>query len=192
METADSLRHQIVTKALELFHAKGYHSTTLQDVVDAVGCSKGGFYHHFASKEDLLHLIHDTFITYELQRGIEVLNGPGTAAEKLRLMIIDLVESIALYTAQVTVFFEERRYLSSDKFQLIKQKRDEYEGVVRQVLVEGVRSGEFRADLDLDVILFSIFGMCNWTYQWMRPGGRLSPRQVGETMSLMVLQGITG
>lgn len=190
MDEAESLRDQIISKSLELFRLQGYHATSLQDVLKAVGCSKGGFYHHFSSKDDLLLLIHDMFISYELECGKRVVQQPGSASEKLRRIIVDLVESIDLYRPHVTVFFEERRYLSSDKFQLIKRKRDEYEALVKGVIAEGMRNGEFRSDLDLHVVTFSVFGMCNWTYQWMRPRGKLTPRQVGETMAALMLQGL--
>ena len=54
MQTEQLLRGQIVAAALELFREKGYHSTTLMDIITAAKCSKGGFYIHFASTEDLL------------------------------------------------------------------------------------------------------------------------------------------
>ncbi|BDG60492.1 TetR/AcrR family transcriptional regulator [Caldinitratiruptor microaerophilus] len=187
---AESLRNQIVSAALQLFLEKGYHSTSLQDIITAANCSKGGFYHHFASKDDLLYLIHETFITYELERGEAVRSQPGPAAERLRQVIVDLVESIALYRPHVTVFFEERRSLSSEKFALVKQKRDRYEALVRELVEEGMRSGEFRQDLDPRIVTFAIFGMCNWTYQWLRPDGPLTPRQVGEMFSSLILQGL--
>lgn len=187
---AESLRNQIVSAALRLFLEKGYHSTSLQDIITAANCSKGGFYHHFASKDDLLYLIHETFITYELERGEAVRSRPGPAAERLREVIVDLVESIALYRPHVTVFFEERRSLSSEKFALVKEKRDRYEALVRELVEDGVRSGEFRRDLDPRIVTFAIFGMCNWTYQWLRPDGALTPRQVGEMFSSLILQGL--
>src|SRR5207247_11159941 len=110
--------------ALKLFLERGYHGTSLQDIIDAAQCSKGGFYHHFSSKEQLLQLIHDTFISYELERGEAARQAPLSAADRLRQIIVDVVESIALYRPHVTVFFEERRFLSSDEFAQIKEKRD--------------------------------------------------------------------
>lgn len=47
-------RNQILDAAGALFAEKGYEATTITDVMDAAGVSKGGFYHHFDSKEALL------------------------------------------------------------------------------------------------------------------------------------------
>jgi TetR/AcrR family transcriptional regulator, cholesterol catabolism regulator len=176
--------------ALELFREKGYHSTSLQDIIKAADCSKGGFYHHFSSKEELLYLIHETFINYELEKGEEVKRRKETATNRLRQLIIDLVESIDMYRPHVTVFFEERRFLSSDRFVQIKKKRDQYEAIVREIVSEGIRSGEFRTDIDARIITFGLFGMCNWTYQWLRPGRGFTSHQVGEMFANLILQGL--
>jgi AcrR family transcriptional regulator len=45
---------QFIETAMKLFAEKGYHSTSIQDIVEAWGISKGAFYHHFSSKEDLM------------------------------------------------------------------------------------------------------------------------------------------
>ncbi len=46
-------REKILASGLELFPAKGFHGTSLRDIVRLAGVSKGGFYHHFESKEEL-------------------------------------------------------------------------------------------------------------------------------------------
>lgn len=190
-ETAGSLREQIIAAAMDLFRRKGYHATTTQEIIAAAGCSKGGFYHHFRHKEDLLYLAHETFIDYELECALRVVSGPGTAPEKLRAIMIDLVESIAKFQPQVTVFFQERHFLSLEKFALVKQKRDRYEQLVEQVVREGMASGAFRRDLDPRLATLALFGLCNWTYQWYRPSGPLSPREIGEKFAHLFLDGLT-
>jgi TetR/AcrR family transcriptional regulator, cholesterol catabolism regulator len=51
---ADERKVQFIEAAMKLFAEKGYYSTSIQDIVDAWGISKGAFYHHFSSKEDLM------------------------------------------------------------------------------------------------------------------------------------------
>ena len=50
MHKGDRRKTDIIRAAGELFGLKGYHKTTLQDIIEQVGCSKGSFYHHFESK----------------------------------------------------------------------------------------------------------------------------------------------
>ena len=47
------LKERIIHESLKLFSLKGFLSTSINDVLEAAGTSKGGFYNHFASKEDL-------------------------------------------------------------------------------------------------------------------------------------------
>lgn len=54
VKKADERREEILTAARELFLQQGYDATTVNDVIQAVGISKGAFYHHFASKEEVL------------------------------------------------------------------------------------------------------------------------------------------
>ena len=50
-------RQEIVASAIGLFAAKGYGATTVNDILDAVGIAKGTFYHHFRSKEAVMHAV---------------------------------------------------------------------------------------------------------------------------------------
>ena len=50
---------KILNAAAALFAEKGYQSTTLQDVIDATGLSKGAVYHHFRSKEEIARKVGD-------------------------------------------------------------------------------------------------------------------------------------
>ena len=186
----ESIRDQIVNAALALFLEKGYQTTTVQDIITAANCSKGGFYHHFASKEDLLYLLIDEGITDELERIEAVLQRFNSASERLRQMIIAMVENIEQYRSQITVFFEERRRLSSEKFALVKEKRDRYEQLFRQVVAEGIQTGEFSTTTDPTIIVFAIMGMCNWTYQWLKSGKGFEAREIGNMFCDLIFQGL--
>lgn len=48
-----TLKEKIIHESLRLFSTKGYMSTSINDILEAVGTSKGGLYNHFKSKEDL-------------------------------------------------------------------------------------------------------------------------------------------
>ena len=50
-----SLKETIIHESLKRFSLKGFESTSLHDILSTANASKGGFYNHFASKEDLFH-----------------------------------------------------------------------------------------------------------------------------------------
>ena len=53
MRTAHASKAKILDAALEVIRTKGYTATTVDDLCDAAGLTKGSFFHHFESKEDL-------------------------------------------------------------------------------------------------------------------------------------------
>ena len=54
MRKGENKRQEILSAAEHLFCTRGYEATSVQDILDVLHASKGGFYHHFASKEELL------------------------------------------------------------------------------------------------------------------------------------------
>lgn len=57
MRKGDERRNQILETAERLFYTKGYEETSIQDILDEMKLSKGGFYHHFESKLQLLEAL---------------------------------------------------------------------------------------------------------------------------------------
>lgn len=173
-------RSKIIQCAVELFEKKGYHGTTIQDIGDKAGVSKGAVFHYFQSKSDILYVIHEKFIDIILEQSDLVLRRVDiNAAEKMRQLIINLVQLIADYKVYVVVFFEEYKYIDEENFKLIVAKRDQLERLYRAVLEQGIAGGEFRSDLDPDVVTKGMFGMCDWTYQWYRSNGKYTPEEIG-------------
>jgi hypothetical protein len=66
----------------------------------------------------------------------------------------------------------------------------DYEQCWQQILRDGVKRGEFRADLDIQVTSYGLLGMLNWLYKWYDPQGRLSIQQVAEQLTSLALAGI--
>ena len=56
------LRDRIINTAYELFSVRGYEKTTIEEIINQAECSKGGFYHHFKSKEEILEVIISNYI----------------------------------------------------------------------------------------------------------------------------------
>lgn len=57
-----TLKEKIMNAAYELFGEKGYEKTSVTEIIDRAGASKGGFYHHFKSKEEILEMITFTYV----------------------------------------------------------------------------------------------------------------------------------
>ncbi len=54
MPILKTTKDEIIHRAVEVFHQRGYHATSMSDLAQACGLQKGSFYHHFSSKEELM------------------------------------------------------------------------------------------------------------------------------------------
>ena len=88
MVDAEATRSEIVTAAWALFTEMGYDKTTVNAVIERAGVSKGGFYHHFSSKSDLLDAILDRATSMILEPVHELVADPDMSAlGKLNLLM---------------------------------------------------------------------------------------------------------
>jgi AcrR family transcriptional regulator len=183
-------RDEVVDIAAHLFAQHGYHRTTIDELVEATGLTRGGLYHYITGKHDLLTQIHRRFIEPLLEQAQQIASQDLSAEEALRRLGEALMVDIATYTDQVTVFLHEWRIIQNDpEWEDLRRSRKQFEGVIEQVLSRGVREGEFEvADVRLAVLAF--LGMFNYSYQWYTPDGRLSARRLSRSFMDILLDGI--
>jgi AcrR family transcriptional regulator len=183
-----SLRDRIVETSLRLFETYGYHNVSVDQIVKECGTSKGGFYHHFSSKDELLYTIHDQFITYVLEKGYAAYDEWDTPTERLRAIAKSFVFMIDLYKPQVTIFYQESHYLSPEYFPNIVMKRDRYKDLIIKVLREGVECGEFHPQLPVTMAAMFIFGAINWIYKWYKPDGKYTIETISDIYADLILR----
>jgi AcrR family transcriptional regulator len=186
----EETRRELMESALTLFGAQGFAGTSVQEITTGAGVTKGAFYHHFDSKEDLLRLIHDQFVDYQLEAMGRVMGQDLAPLAQIEEVLREFLESVERFQANVTVFFQERRYLTGDRFQAIMEKRDRFDRMFLDIIEQGVRTGDFRKDLDPRIVGLGLLGMCAWTYQWFRPGGKRSSSDIAAIFSTLVLDGL--
>lgn len=179
----DERYDQIYETAARLFYEKGYASTSLQDLANAVGLQKGSLYHYISSKEDLLFGIteyaHSFFL--ELVEGTE--DPDLSPLENLERTFRAHAEFAAEHFHVTAAFYNDRSALSLERQQRVVQTRDAYEGKLRQLVRDGQAAGEIAADLDPRMAVFGVLGMINWINQWYRPNGPTTPAQIADTFA---------
>ncbi|MFT4085403.1 MAG: TetR/AcrR family transcriptional regulator [Nocardioides sp.] len=187
----DATKAALLKSALTLFEKKGYDATSVQQIVDDAGRTKGAFYHYYESKEDLLHELHDTFIDYQLELAHAVLARDEPADVLLAAMVSEaLMEPLARYKSEISVFLHEQRFFSEKQFAEIRAKRDEFEGCVVEVIRRGIDSGIFKDVGSPRLIAFGVIGMCAWSHTWMSQSGQYTPRKIGEMFGEVLVSGL--
>ncbi|MFE3973767.1 MULTISPECIES: TetR/AcrR family transcriptional regulator [unclassified Peribacillus] len=185
------MKEKMTEHSMRLFEKKGFSETSISDIVESVGVTKGTFYYYFKSKEQLLMDIHIAYIDELLsEQEIIISDTRKNCKEKLFVMVYMLLKSIKTKKSSATVFFREMKNLSDEKLAQILPKRDEFRNKIKQVLVEGIESGELRSNLDASIISFAILGVANWSYHWFDSEVEKTEQEVADIFMGMILQGI--
>ncbi|MGI8678414.1 MAG: TetR/AcrR family transcriptional regulator [Jatrophihabitans sp.] len=173
--------------AVELFADQGYDATSVTQVVTRAGVAKGGFYHHFASKEALLYEVYGDLITRQLATMDEVMARRLPPADTLRALIHDLVTSTAASARPALVFSREVNKLGDERTEQYRRARRRYHDTVKRLVRDGQASGVFAPVASADTVTFTIFGVVNELPLWFKPGGRKRPAQLATELADLVL-----
>jgi AcrR family transcriptional regulator len=185
------VKEKITEQSIRLFEKKGFSETSIQDIVDSLGVTKGTFYYYFSSKEELLMDIHLGYIDEMLNQQLQILNdGSKNYKEKLFEIVYMLIRNIRTRGSSAKIFFREMRNLNEDHLSLIVDKRDQFRLNVERLVREGIEHGEFQPDLNVTIVTFGILGVVNWSYQWFNPEGKVSDQEVAQIFLDLILKGI--
>lgn len=134
------VKEQIIAEALDLFSTKGYDKTSISDICKASGSSRGGFYHHFQSKEDVLNAITDDYMSdfsLVFQKALKKQSGNQLDLfEKVFDTIIDF--KIGQITEWNTL---QKIFLFKGNHQIILKISRTFEKMVSEILEQVIREG---------------------------------------------------
>jgi AcrR family transcriptional regulator len=182
-------RDQMLDAAAELFSSRGYHGTSIRDIAAATGILPGSLYAHIRSKEDLLYDIvvraAEQFLT-----GLRiVVDGAGSPEEKLEKAMRSHVGVVAHAREEARVFLEEWQALQEPRRSEVRELRDAYEALWDGLIREGIDSGRLR-DVDPTLARLLVLSAANWTYTWYDPAGPLSPDEIADRFTDLLLDGL--
>ena len=158
-----SLKEKIIHESLRLFSLKGFLGTSLQDILAAAGASKGGFYNHFRSKEDLFYSVLDearlTWRTKNLA-GLDEIDDPVRKIVKLLQNFRDqyLVDSVdfpggCVFITLSVELNDQRPHLSQE----INKGFVGLKNMIHELLEKGKETGELSTNLDSSEVTEVLF-----------------------------------
>jgi AcrR family transcriptional regulator len=180
----------ILDAAAAVFRERGYHHSTIADIAREVGLQKGSLYHHIKGKEQLLYEI----VIYSLNVYVDslkrILTSRKPPGEVVKDAILAHMLPIEYQFDRIYVFINQFNELSEEYRIDVQRKLEDYERLWISVLEKGKRQGVFRSDLDSKMTMLAIFGMCNWTMRWYKPGKRLGMEELAGMYARQILEGI--
>ena len=180
---------QIIEAAARVFAERGFHGATTQDIADVLGIRQASLYYYFSSKEAALELVCLKGVEGFFEAGKAIASGPGTAQERLTLLIKSHLSPLLDRADFVRVFLNERQHLPAESRRRIGRWSRGLERIFEEVVREGIAEGEFRADLDPRLTTLAILGMCNAVPSWQRKENADIAR-IGDEFARLVNEGM--
>ena len=184
----DARRREVVGTAARLFAERGYAATSIGELTEATGLAAGGLYHYIEGKDDLLIAICDELLEPLLEQAREIVAAEAPPVEQLRALVEAWVAHVVAHRHHMLVFTQERQAIEREpRWRRVRSQRRAFEQILDDVLARGEADGSMTF-ADRRLSLLALLGMVNYTPQWVRPNGRLSPAEIADGYCAMVLK----
>jgi TetR/AcrR family transcriptional regulator, cholesterol catabolism regulator len=184
-------RAQLLGIAAELFATRGYSQTTVRDIADEASILSGSLYHHFESKEAMLREILLDFMETLSTQFAEIVERGESPRESLDGLVRSSFLSIHERPHQVALYQNEVGMLAHlPDFEFVAKASRGIEAVWLQVLAAGRESGDFREDLDSNIVYRFIRDTVWASVRWYNPRGRLRHDKVADQFLAMLHGGL--
>ena len=202
-ETVVDSRQEILRTAARLFQQRGYDATSMNDVAAALKLSKGGLYHHFQSKDEILFEIMNHAMEITQERVINPVRGIADPEERLRALIRLHIEVVlSPRDREITVMLHENHPLPPALRKRINARKKDYIHFLENLMAEV--QDKVQTDFQKKVqptqsvkgkvspraAAFALLGMINWIYQWYKPEGELQAQTLIPQFTDLIFGGI--
>ncbi|MCX8094833.1 MAG: TetR/AcrR family transcriptional regulator [Caldisericia bacterium] len=146
----EGTKKKIIEVATYLFNDNGYDKTSVQDICEKAGVSKGAFFHHFPTKEFLFLEILNEFLEKLEKRMIDIEKKSDNIPQAMIQMTKILEEIFIISEGKLTIFLEFMK--QSEKNEEIMKNLSiqfkKYENYVENLIEKGKREGSIRDDIN--------------------------------------------
>ena len=192
-ETTIEPRQEILRTAARLFQQQGYDATSMNDVAAALRLSKGGLYHHFQSKDEILFHILSHAMDITEERVINVVRKVEGAEQRLRTLIRLHIEVVlSAEDREITVMLHENHPLPPALRRKINARKKDYVHFVENLIADVQRQRSSSTPVTPRAAAFALLGMINWIYQWYKPGGLLTGDAILRQFTEIFFRGAVG
>src|SRR4051812_25559501 len=145
---ANERRTELLAIAAAMFAERGLRATTVRDIADAAGILSGSLYHHFSSKEAMVDEVMKGFLDWLFTRYREIVESEANPLDRLKGLFLASFEAIEHRHAQVVIYQDEAKRLSSQpRFSYLDERNKEQRKMWLDLLNQGIEEGYFRPDI---------------------------------------------
>jgi AcrR family transcriptional regulator len=179
-------RDAVLDAAASMFSERGYLGTSVDDIADVLGSTKGRIYHLYRSKTDLFLDVHLASLRMMIDLVAPIATDSSLSApDRLRRMAYEQVMAIMTSAPLQKVGLQglQRHHLDlssarrREAMRRVIEMRDAFEEHYAQVVRDGIAAGDF-AEVPPRVITKPLQGALNWTVVWFDPERKSSREEI--------------
>ena len=188
----DLKRDEILDIAAQCFASQSYPAASMNDIATAGGTSKARLYHYYESKEAILFDLLDRYT----QRLLAIIGQAEATAQRRNLddraalheLIRSFLEEYETSATRHVALLHDTKFLGDEQRELILNRQRDVVSAVTRFLR---RAYPQRLNpVNQTAVAMMLFGMINWTFTWLRPGGAMSYSAFAEEVIAMVDRGL--
>ncbi len=180
-------KEELATVAQNLFKDKGFAATSMRDLANEADIGLATIYNYVKSKEDILQgicfKVADDFLS------IMEDNKKGSLQQQLDFAIKSHVAVMIDNIEASAVFMQEWKHLTEPYLSEFLAMRDTYEKYFIKIIRKGVKEGAFQK-MKPKFAAITILSALNGIYDWYKPNGKMSAKEVGENLSDLLIKGL--
>ncbi|MBA8964501.1 AcrR family transcriptional regulator [Rhodococcus percolatus] len=197
----DAARTMILDAAADVFQRQGFDRSTIDDIADAIGATKGRVYYYFRSKFDIYLAVYEEGMRKVCEAVEPLSTGPGTGRDRLVAMSVAHAENLMIdlryhntihqgIPGHGTSALKQRQ---RDELDALNRIRDEYEQMFRKVVADGMADSSLRIEdpkLATRVLLSSLNAIDTWFQP--RPGQSVEQiHDLAQRIAHLLINGLT-
>lgn len=152
---------RILNAAIEVIGQKGYHEAKIKDISDVAGVAEGTIYNYFTNKKDLLVSIFKVKLEDYTKLANSELEKTDNPIEKLKILINYHFRFMCENPSLAHVFQVQLRKNDPDIREKLKKDLKNYFTIIDNVILEGIKKGSFRKDINVQLAREMFFGTLN-------------------------------
>ncbi len=187
---------ELLEKAIEVFAERGYQATTMDEIAERAGVSKGMLYIYFKNKEALFGAVFRWFGSMTGEMMVEAVNGVEDEKEQIR-QIASTWAQVALHHREFVPLFLDfwaaasMKGMRHDYAEDLEAMYEEYRNMLIGIIEQGKSKGKFRQDVDSKAVAYLLVGGMDGIFiqSWLSHPDNIDELMMNATEVL--LRGIT-
>jgi AcrR family transcriptional regulator len=188
-EEREAKRMAVLTAAVRMFNARGFHSTSLDDVAASLGVSKPTIYHYLGNKEQVLIECITMGMDQLFDAATKARESQGKGIDRLRTFLVSYAE-INMNDFGRCNILTANEALSPDARETIRQHKRRIDATLRQLIEEGMADGTI-APCNAALAALTLASALNGPARWHRPDGPQTPADIAVALVDLLTAGLS-